>query len=75
MINHSPNNIHQIQKNQQSVADELGFDPFTETQKALEELIKDEVKRKNTIDANAKRNALNAPPGFSQINLSPVQSK
>lgn len=45
-----------------------GFDPFTETQKALEELIKDEVNRKKTENGElaSKRNALNAPPGFSQ---------
>lgn len=75
VINRStaPSNCYPVQSQQPSVADELGFDPFTETQKALEELIKDEVKKKNTMDANSKRNALNAPPGFSQINLSPIQ--
>lgn len=48
----------------------LGFDPFAETQKALAELMRDEVTRNKVEepDHHTKRhNTVNAPPGFSSL--------
>uniref|UniRef100_A0A336MJ11 CSON000696 protein n=1 Tax=Culicoides sonorensis TaxID=179676 RepID=A0A336MJ11_CULSO len=60
-----------------SVADELGFDPFVETQKALAELMRDELTRKTLEDPdNTKKrfSTVHAPPGFNTVNNCKINS-
>ncbi|XP_063702072.1 putative uncharacterized protein DDB_G0286901 isoform X3 [Culicoides brevitarsis] len=76
--NSSKNNLLNSMYHMQnaSVADELGFDPFAETQKALAELMRDEVTRKkmDEQDMAKRQNTIHAPPGFNSVNACKLNS-
>lgn len=74
MHNNQQNRLHTNPAPYSNVEDDLGFDPFKETQKALAELINDEaVQQQQRIEANGGANMQNThrarmpPPGFNHL--------
>ena len=74
MHNNQQNRLHTNPAPYSNVEDDLGFDPFKETQKALAELINDEaVQQQQRIEANGGVNMQNThrarmpPPGFNHL--------
>jgi CCR4-NOT transcription complex subunit 4 len=67
----SQNRMHNnpSQYTNQSVEDDLGFDPFKETQKALAELINDEAtqQQQQQMNGNGGPRSRMPPPGFNHI--------
>lgn len=69
--NSSQNRMHNSsQYINPSVEDDLGFDPFKETQKALAELINDEVsqqQQQQQMNGNSGQRRMAPPPGFNHL--------
>jgi CCR4-NOT transcription complex subunit 4 len=77
-FNSQQNRMHNTPSQQYinpSVEDDLGFDPFKETQKALAELINDEVSQQQQQQMNGgQRSRMPPPPGFNHIQNSSFNS-